>query len=266
MIITPPSDIIFEIGSFKIYYYGVIMALSVIMGLLICKFVCKKFYESKDFDIIYGLSIGTILCGFLGARIYYVFAAYKYFSNNLWEIFAFRHGGMSIHGAIIGGLIFVIFYLKYNKLPVLKYLDILSFGLVSGQITGRWGNFFNSEAFGLPAFSFVKLYVPIEKRPIGFEMFEYFHPTFLYESLLNLLVLSILFFVAKKTKDIKYGYVFFTYILLYSIVRLFTEYLRTDSVLNFYNIPLAQVVSVIGICIGIIGISILQGFKISKKN
>ncbi len=256
MILSSPGEVFINIGGLKIYYYGVIMALAVIAGLFVCKFVCEKFYTKKDFEIIYNLSVGTIICGFLGARIYYVLASYKYFSQNIGEIFAFRQGGMSIHGAILGGLIFVIIYLKIKKLPVLKYLDILSFGLISGQIIGRWGNFFNSEAFGLPTFSWLKLYIPMEKRPEEFMAFDYFQPAFLYESLLNLLVIIILFMILKRSKQS--GYVVFSYILLYSVVRLFIEYLRIDSVLNFGSIPLAQVVSIIGVFVGITGLIIIN--------
>ena len=268
MILTSPGDVLFDFGAVKIYYYGVIMAAAVLFGLLACKIICKKFFAKNDWEITYNLALGSIICGFFGARIYYVLASYNYFSNHLSEILAFHHGGMSIHGAILGGLFFSVAYLKIKKLPVLKYLDILSIGLVTGQIIGRWGNFFNSEAFGLPTFSFLKLYIPLEKRPEEFAQFDYFHPTFLYESLLNVILLIILLIITKKIsykkkkKDMaspyNFGYVTFTYILLYSLIRLFTEQLRLDSVLNFGDIPLAQVVSIIGILIGFIGIIILK--------
>lgn len=257
MILKSPGEVILTIGAVKIYYYGVIMALAVVFGLLVCKFVCKKIYKNEDFDVIYNLSAGTIISGFLGARIYYVLAAYKYFMYNLSEIFAFRNGGMAIHGAILGGLLFAVLYLKYKKLPLLKYLDILSFGLISGQIIGRWGNFFNSEAFGMPTFSWLKLYIPLEKRPVEFAAFDYFHPTFLYEILLNILALLLLYVIAKKTKNISSGFIFFSYILFYSLIRLLVEYIRIDSVLNISGIPLAQYVSIFGIIIGVLGLLIL---------
>ena len=270
MILSSPSAVLFDFGAVKIYYYGVIMAIAVLLGLFICKVICEKFYSKKDWGIIYNLSIGTIISGFLGARIYYVLAAYKYFSKNSGEIFAFQNGGMSIHGAIIGGLIFSIIYLKIKKLPVLKYLDVMTFGLVTGQIIGRWGNFFNSEAFGLPTYSFLKLYIPPENRPYEFMAFDYFHPTFLYESLLNIVILLILFLIFNRMHHCeersdavikKNGYIFFTYIILYSIIRLFIEQIRLDSVLNFGDMPLAQVVSVIGIIIGTVGIIVLKRLK-----
>ena len=275
MILSSPGDVLFDFGTVKIYYYGLIMAVAVIFGLLTCRLICKKFYAKNDWDITYNLTLGSIICGFLGARIYYVIASYNYFSNHPSEIFAFHHGGMSIHGAILGGLIFAVIYLKIKKLPILKYLDILAIGLVTGQIIGRWGNFFNSEAFGLPTFSFLKLYIPPEKRPVEFAQFDYFHPTFLYESLLNIVVLIILIAIFYKirhpelvsgslseTPNYNFGFVTFTYILLYSIIRFFFFFIRLDSVLNFGDVPLAQVVSIAGILIGLIGIIIL---KIKKQ-
>lgn len=256
MILSSPGDVIFNINGYPIYYYGVVIAFSIIVGLYSCKLICEKLYNKADFEIIYNLSIGAIISGFLGARIYYILVSFGYFSSHLNEVFAFRHGGMSIHGAILGGLIFIIIYLKYKNLPVLKYLDILSFGLISGQIIGRWGNFFNSEAFGLPTFSWLKLYIPIDKRPPEFVSFEYFHPTFLYESLLNIFVLIFLIILAKRTQ--KSGYVFFAYIILYSLVRIIVENIRIDSILNINGIPIAQIVSIIGIATGIIGICLLR--------
>lgn len=262
MILSSPGDVIFHIGSFKIYYYGVIMALAVVSGLLACKIVCRKFYSKSDFEAVYDLSIGTIIFGFLGARIYYFIAASMNSPQNFWEIFAVRNGGMSIHGAIIGGLIFVLLYLKFKKLPVLKYLDILTFGLITGQIIGRWGNFFNSEAFGLPTFSWLKLYIPPMNRPSEFAVFDYFHPTFLYEIILNILILIILIFIAKRTQ--KCGYVFFSYILMYSLVRFFIENIRLDSVLNINSIPLAQIVSILGLITGTLGLLILNSREVKK--
>ncbi len=254
MILSSPGSILFDFGFAKIYYYGVIMALAVLAGLFVCKTVCKKFYETSDWSVTYSLALGSIISGFLGARIYYVFAAYDYYSKNIGEIFALQHGGMSIHGAILGGIIFACIYLHIKKLPALTYLDILTFGLLTGQIIGRWGNFFNSEAFGLPTFSFLKLYIPQESRPSEFMAFDYFHPTFLYESLLNFILLLIL--IVAVNKKINTGVITFSYILFYSIIRLFIEQIRLDSVLNLNGIPLAQIVSVIGIVVGFLGLII----------
>lgn len=255
MILYPPSNVIFEIFGFEIYYYGIIMAISVLAGMLTCKFITSKFFEKKDLIVINDLFFGIIISGFLGARLYYVIAAYDYFINNLNEIFDVRNGGMSIHGALLAGFIFTVSYLKIKKISVLKYLDILTFGLIVGQVIGRWGNFFNSEAFGGPSDFFIKLYVPPQFRPDEFFDCNFFHPTFLYESVLNLILFITLLLVFKY----KYcqGRIFMLYLIFYSVIRFFIEFIRVDSVLQIGNLQLAQIVSLIMFCFGITGLFIL---------
>lgn len=248
-----PGDIAFHIGAISVYYYGIIMALSLLIGILTARFVTKKFYPEINPEIIYDLAPHIIIGGIICARLYYCVLSYDYFSKHLLEIFELWHGGLSIHGGIIGGLIGGLIYSKRHKLPILKLCDIFSCGLVLGQAIGRWGNFFNSEAFGRPTESFLKLYIPIYKRPLEYMQYNYFHPTFLYESILDLCIFLILFFVVRKffKKD---GMVFFLYLILYSIVRILIEQLRVDSVLNVCGIPIAQIVSVFIILISLFGI------------
>ena len=161
MILTSPNSILFDFGAIKIYYYGLIMAISIIIGILVCKFVCKKIYSDVNFDFVYNLATGAIISGLIGARLYYVIAANKYFSKHLTEIFAIQNGGMSIHGAILGGLIFSIIYLNMKKLHVLKYLDILSFGIIS------WGTNWVKGYQEIAIFAFI-----LVGALIGFLMFN----------------------------------------------------------------------------------------------
>src|SRR5574344_1549892 len=167
---------------------------------------------------------------------------------------------MSIQGGILGGLIFGVFYAKQHNLPILKLCDVFSYGLCLGQAIGRWGNFFNSEAFGLPTNCFCKLFIPISHRPIDFLQYSYFHPTFLYESICDFLIFLILFFCVRKLVLLKFmnknsdGMIFFSYLILYSLVRIFIETLRIDSVLNLFGIPIAQIFCVFTILFGIMGI------------
>ncbi len=146
-------------------------------------------------------------------------------------------------------------------MPVLKLADLFSFGLISGQIIGRWGNFFNSEAFGLPTDLPWKLYIPMSNRPVEYRSFEYFHPAFLYESLLNILVLLIMLSLLKNNNPQKNGIIFFTYITLYSIVRIIVEAIRTDSVLNIAGIHVAHITCVIFLIIGVTGLIIINKKK-----
>lgn len=256
-----PGDIAFSIGSVSIYYYGIIMAIALTVGILVAALVTKNFYPELKPDVIFNIAPVVIITALLGARIYYCLLNLNYYSQNLLEIFDVRQGGLSIHGAILGGLIGGIIYAKKHKLPVLKLCDIFSYGLILGQAIGRWGNFFNSEAFGKPTESFLKLYIPIYKRPLEYMQYNYFHPTFLYESILDLCIFLILFYVVQKLTKNKDGVVFFTYLILYSIARILIEQIRVDSVLNVFGIPIAQIVSA-----AIILISIAAIFVIRLKN
>lgn len=253
-----PGDIAFSIGSVSIYYYGIIMAIALTAGVLVAAFVTKNFYHELKPDVIFNIAPVVIISALFGARIYYCLLNLSYYSQNLLEIFNVRQGGLSIHGAILGGLVGGIIYAKKNKLPVLKLCDIFSYGLILGQAIGRWGNFFNSEAFGRPTESFLKLYIPIYKRPLEYMQYNYFHPTFLYESIIDVLIFLILFFVVRKLTKNKDGIVFFTYLILYSIARILIEQIRIDSVLNIFGVPIAQIVSFIIILIGIAAIFVIR--------
>src|SRR5574344_840984 len=165
---------------------------------------------------------------------------------------------MSIQGGILGGLIFGILYAKKHNLPVFKLCDVFSYGLCLGQAIGRWGNFFNSEAFGYPTNCFCKLFIPISHRPMDFLQYSFFHPTFLYESICDLIIFFILYFGIRKFLLLKFmnknsdGIIFFSYLILYSIVRIIIEQFRIDSVLNIFGIPIAQLICVITIFIGFV--------------
>ncbi len=249
-----PGDIAFTIGNIDIYWYGVLMSFAILFGLLVTCFVAKKYFKEISVDLIVDLSFCLIILGLVFARLYYVLLDYKYFIKYPAEIIAVWHGGISIQGAIIGGIIAGLLYVREFKLSFLRLADLFSFGLITGQIIGRWGNFFNSEAFGLPTELPWKLYIPFSSRPIEYKAFDFFHPTFLYESILNFFVLLILFFLLVKIKDRKNGIIFFSYLILYSIVRILVESLRIDSILNINGIHIAHIASIIFILTGVIGL------------
>jgi phosphatidylglycerol:prolipoprotein diacylglycerol transferase len=255
-----PGDIALTIGSIDIYWYGIFMSLSILAGITVIFFTGKKYYKDISFDTICDLSFELILAGIVFARLYYVVMDYKYFLKYPFEIPAVWNGGISIQGAIIGGIIIGYIYVKQYKLSFLRLADLFSFGLVTGQIIGRWGNFFNSEAFGYPTQLPWKLYIPYSSRPLEYKAQEFFHPAFLYESLLNVGVLLILFLLLTKVKNRKDGLIFFSYIILYSVVRIIVETIRIDSVLSFGSIHVAHIASAVFILIGIIGL-----FYINKQ-
>lgn len=255
-----PGEIAFQIGSLYVYYYGIFMAFSLLIGVFIANAITTKFYPEINSEIIFDIAPHIIIGAIIGARLYYCLLSYSYFVKNPFEIIQIWHGGISIHGGIIGGLITGIIYAKRKKLPILKLCDIFSYGLVIGQAIGRWGNFFNSEAFGRPTESFFKLYIPIYKRPLELMQYNFFHPTFLYESIADILIFLILFFIIRKIYQKKDGIIFFSYLAMYSLVRFFIESLRIDSILNIFGIPIAQIV-----CIFTIILSLYCIKKISSK-
>lgn len=198
------------------------------------------------------LLLWIIPFGIIGARAYYVLLSWNYYSQNVGEAFGIQNGGLSIHGAILGGLLGGYIFIKKNKLDFFKYADIVAYGLPLAQALGRWGNFFNSEAFGKPADAWWALYIPIEKRPLDYISYSTYHPTFLYEFFADIFIFLLLFFVVRPIFKGKDGGVFFSYLILYSSVRLITEYIRIDSVLNILTIPVASWASIflIGISVG----------------
>lgn len=237
------SQIICTIFGVHIYFYGVILALAIVAGTLISDFLGEKVFGLKKETII-DLSPYLIVFGIIGARLYYCVLNSEFYLRFPTEILAIRHGGISIHGAILGGLLGLIIFAKRRNLSVSKLCDVSAIGLVLAQAIGRWGNFFNSEAFGSPTNLPWKLYIAPQYRPIPFTENEYFHPTFLYESILDLILFLVLLFVLKKGWNKKDGNIALLYLILYSLIRIFVEHFRIDSVMYICGLPVAMVVSV----------------------
>lgn len=237
------SQIICTVFGVNIYFYGVIMAMAIVAGTLISDYIGEKFYSLKK-ETIVDLAPYLIIFGILGARLYYCLLNFNFYLRFPTEIIAIRHGGISIHGAIIGGLVGLIIIAHRKKLSIPKLCDVTAVGLPFAQAIGRWGNFFNSEAFGTPTNLPWKLYIAPQYRPIPYTNYNYFHPTFLYESILDLLIFGILLLIIKKTKNGKDGNIALLYLILYSIVRIFVENIRIDSVCYIFGIPVAIAVSI----------------------
>ncbi|RMF27570.1 MAG: prolipoprotein diacylglyceryl transferase, partial [Cyanobacteria bacterium J083] len=165
--------------------------------------------------------------------------------------------GIAIHGAVIGGAIAALIFAKVKKVSFWQLADIVTPGLILGQAIGRWGNFFNSEAFGRPTNLPWKLYIPPSRRPPEYINYDYFHPTFLYESIWNLLVFALLLYLffwgLKNPHRLKVGTIALVYLIAYSLGRFWIEGLRTDS-LMFMGLRIAQIVSLGAIALGIFGL------------
>ena len=194
----------------------------------------------------------TIPVSVIGARIWYVIFNLSYYKNNFLDVFKIYEGGLAIHGGIIAGLIFIIYYTKKHKIKTVYMLDFIVPGLILGQAIGRWGNFFNSEAYGaVTSPEFLKsIFIPefiIEGMNIGG---QYYHPTFLYESLWCLVGLIIIL-VIRRLKFVKIGQITSFYLMWYGTGRFFIEGLRTDS-LMLGPIKMAQIISVIMVVTGLL--------------
>ena len=261
---SPPSSVLLEVNGFPIHYYGVIMFLAIVSGLLIIRQIAKKYYKNINTEIILDIVPFIILFSLVGARLYYVLMDFSYYSKHLGEIIAVWNGGMSIHGGIIGGIISGLFLAKQNKIKFLEYADVFSYGLVIGQAIGRFGNYFNCEAFGKPCTNTIfGLFIPETHRPFEYIQYDYFHPTFLYETIWDIFVFLILFILIRKLIakfNAAQGTLFFSYLILYSIGRFFIEWCRLDSVKNLFGLHIAQIVS-----IAIILISLLSIYLINRK-
>ena len=236
------SQIICTIFGIHIYFYGVILALAIILGTFVADFIGTKFFELKK-EVIVDLSPYVVIFGIIGARLYYCLLNYDFYLRFPTEILAIRHGGISIHGAIIGGFIGLVIFAIRHKYSIKKLTDVIAVSLPLAQSVGRWGNFFNSEAFGLPTNLPWKLYIAPQYRPIPYTENEFFHPTFLYESVLDFILFLILFNFAKNKTLKKDGNLALCYLILYSCIRIFVEHYRIDSVCYIHGIPVAIVVS-----------------------
>lgn len=245
-----PGEVAFTIFGFPVYYYGIILALAIFVGVYTADFLYKKYYDKVSY--IFDFTPYMIILGILGARLYYCTVNYSYYIVHPFEIFNIRQGGLSIHGMIIVGIISLYVFSRIYKISFLKLADVFLCGTALAQSIGRWGNFFNSEAFGTPTNLPWKLFIPLSHRPLEYINFEYFHPTFLYESILDFCIFLVLLFCFKK--KLANGKIASLYLILYSVVRIFVEHFRIDSILNVAGFPVAQVVSFFLIILGTIGL------------
>lgn len=259
-----PSQIICTIFGVNIYYYGVILAIAILLGTFVSEYLSTKFFELKKETIIDMVPL-LVLFGIVGARLYYCMLNADFYLRFPTEIIAIRHGGISIHGAIIGGFIGLLIFAKKHKISVLKLADISAIGLSLAQAIGRWGNFFNSEAFGKPTELPWRLYIAPQYRPIPYQDYNYFHPAFLYESILDFIIFLILFCVIKFAKNTKDGNIALIYLILYSIVRIVVENCRIDSVLYVCGMPVAIIVSGIILLISV-GILLIRNLPRKGKS
>ena len=244
------NRVAFNIFGFNVYYYSLCILLGVIIAYILITREGKKQGLPKEF--ISDLIFYTLIIGILGARVYYCVFNLNYYLANPSEILKIYNGGLAIHGGVIAGLIFVYFYTKKKNVSFIKILDIVAPAVIIAQSFGRWGNFFNQEAHGgITTYQNLKnMHIP-EFIINGMHIEDkYYYPTFFFESIWCLIGFIILM-IARRNKNLRKGFQIGFYFIWYGIGRFFIETLRTDS-LMFFGLKIAQIVSLIGIIIGII--------------
>lgn len=242
-----------SIGPISIQWYAIVILTGAVIAYLLGQYRFKQLGYDKE--ILSDYFFALLFIGIIGARIWYVIFTFNdFYANNPIEIFAVWHGGLAIQGGIFTGLIYSYYFFKKRNIPFLVAGDAIMPGVLIAQACGRWGNFFNHEAFGgdvslgflqslhLPNFIIDNMYI----------QGAYHHPTFLYESLGNIFSFLLIIFVIRKFQK-HIGVQFFSYFVCYGVVRFFVEGLRTDS-LMLGPIRMAQLISIVFIIVGLIGI------------
>ncbi len=243
------DPVAFSVFGKEIYWYGIIISFGFLIAILFAV------YESKRTGLNPEVMMDVVLVGtptaIIGARIYYVIFNWGSYAENFWEIFAIWHGGIAIYGAIIAAIISTFIYCRVKRIKIYEVLDIGAFGLLIGQTVGRWGNFVNKEAYGRET----TLPWRMELFDIEQQRILAVHPTFLYESLWNVIgLIGLLIYRRRKKVD---GEIFFLYVFWYGLGRFWIEGLRTDS-LYFVGLRVSQGVAALSVVIGIIAFIYLR--------
>ena len=242
-----------SIGNFDIAFYGLTLAVAMLAGLMVALWEAKR--SGQNQDDYFDLAIIAIICSLVGARIYYVIFAWDKYKDHPLQVFNFRQGGLAIYGGVIAAIITTFIFCKKRKMRFTLVCDTAGLGLITGQIVGRWGNFFNRECFGGYTDNLLAMQLPVDAVRSGeitesiashiltIDGVDYIqvHPTFLYESLWNLaLLLFLIWYIRRKKFD---GEVFLLYLFGYGIGRFWVESLRTDQLLiPGLGIPVSMVV------------------------
>lgn len=259
----------FTVFGISIAYYGVIIAVGMLAGILLATYEAKR--TGQNPDDYFDLAIIAIICSVIGARLYYVIFSWDLYKDNLWSILNLRQGGLAIYGGVIAAIITAVVFAKVKGLSFPRLADTAGLGLILGQIIGRWGNFFNREAFGGYTDGLLAMQLPVSAvrdSDISKELAEHIveiggvsyiqvHPTFLYESLWNLVLLVILLLIRKRKKF--EGEIFLLYLAGYGIGRAWIEGLRTDQLLiPGTSVAVSQVLAVVLAVVSVMMLIILR--------
>jgi phosphatidylglycerol:prolipoprotein diacylglycerol transferase len=257
----PLNPIAFHLGPISVHWYGIIIGFGAMLGVYLAAKECKKRNLSPDY--LLDLIVFALPIAIISARTYYVLFEWGYYKNHLSEIPAIWHGGIAIHGGLIGAILTAIIFTRKRNISFWKLADITAPSILLGQAIGRWGNFMNQEAHGGPVSRIFleNLHLPtfiINQMNING---TYYHPTFLYESLWSFIGVFILIFLRRF--NLQRGALFLIYLIWYSIGRFFIEGMRTDSLMLTPHLRIAQVIS-ISIILGCIILLLIRRKKVPQ--
>ncbi len=262
-----------SVFGFEIAFYGIIIFLGVLAGILVAAKIAK--ITGQNPDTIWDMATYCVIFSIMGGRLYYVIFSWEYYKDNFWQVFNLRAGGMAIYGAVIAGFLTVFIYARAKKLNGLLLLDTVMPSLILGQAIGRWGNFFNREVFGEYYNGFLSMQLPIAavrakdisetiraNIPEGANYINV-HPTFLYESLWNLMVFAVLLLYRKYKKfDGELGLL---YLAGYGLGRFIIEGIRTDTLfIPGTTIPVSQVLALVMLACAVI-IDVVVRIRMGRK-
>lgn len=233
------SPIAFTLGPFAVRWYGILIVTGIVVAILMCRYLAGK--KNLSFDDIMDYALVMVPLGIICARAYYVLFRWPYYAENPGEIIAVWHGGLAVHGSILGGMLGLWLVARHKGQSFRQWGDIIVPGLILAQAIGRWGNFFNQEAYGY-------------ETDLPWAMFidgAYRHPTFLYESIWDLLGCLLLLALWHWWKTRQVGDIAACYLIYYSVGRFVIEHFRTDS-LMLGPLRMAQVIGIVGVLAGLL--------------
>ena len=263
-----PDPILISIGPITIYWYG----LFVVSGILAAMFIALKLadYYGINKTAVIDIAFWTIIFGVIGARIYHVGLEFSYYWSNPLAIFKVWEGGLAIHGALLFGGLTAWYLVKKNNINFWQFAAIFAPGIALGQAIGRWGNYFNQELYGLPTNLSWGIPIAPQNRLLEYYNYQYFHPTFLYESLGNFLIFLTLILIhvwiiknpdsKSKIYQMRFELCVMSYAILYSLLRFSLEFIRIDPTPIIFGLRLPQIASLL-----IIFITIFAYFLIKKQ-
>lgn len=267
LVTQTPDPTLVNLGFIKVYWYGFLVSLAIVLGLVVTRYLYKRYNFKRD--LFWDLSFYVIIFAFLGDRLAHVmFYNWEYYSHNLIDVVKVWEGGLAIHGAIFVGLLMLYVLARKHKFSFTKLGDVFVPGIALGLAIGRWGNYFNQEIYGLPSDSWLAIPIDLAHRVSGFENYEKFLPMFLYASILNLVIFLILILIhklklAEKIK-IADGAIMASFLVLYGLGRFILEFWRIDIQNNFLGLRTGQYLSLALIVLAIA--MIIKYFFVKNKS